>query len=359
MKKHFKLPKPFNNENRIIIIAAGVIAITIPTVILATLLSKKANKETFVSETEVVASAEFISETESKAETQTETESKADTTKKPDVVKPVGTTKPVEKETNAPVVPKDPPVNNIGNNLHLIDVPYINQRDKYPTGCESISAVMALQFSGYFITPETFIDNYLPKGRTPVKDENNQYYGDDPRECFLGDPYQVSGWGCYAPVIEKSMNEIINHSKNRVVNLSGTSIERLCQKYIDNNIPVIIWATQNMQQPKNGKTWLVYDSGESFTWISGNHCLLLVGYDDNYYYFNDPLQAKNYYYERAVVESRYASLGCQALAIIKVTSPPTTETTTETTTEDSEETTESTATQESTEAKDTTIKKRQ
>ena len=35
-----------------------------------------------------------------------------------------------------------------------VDAPFIDQRDKYPTGCESVTAVMALQYAGVEITVE-------------------------------------------------------------------------------------------------------------------------------------------------------------------------------------------------------------
>ena len=40
----------------------------------------------------------------------------------------------------------------------VLDAPFIDQREKYPTGCESVSAVMALQYAGVDITVEEFID---------------------------------------------------------------------------------------------------------------------------------------------------------------------------------------------------------
>lgn len=36
--------------------------------------------------------------------------------------------------------------------MHKIEVPYIDQSVKYPTGCESVSAVMLLKYLGYEIT---------------------------------------------------------------------------------------------------------------------------------------------------------------------------------------------------------------
>src|SRR5699024_6882351 len=44
------------------------------------------------------------------------------------------------------------------------DVPHIYQYDSYPTGCESVSAVCALRYSGVDITVDDFIDQYLVKG---------------------------------------------------------------------------------------------------------------------------------------------------------------------------------------------------
>lgn len=68
---------------------------------------------------------------------------------------------------------------------------------------------MALQYLGISISPETFIDNYLDKGRTPYSDESGNLFGDDPRKVFLGDPYSKNGWGCWAPVIENAVNKFI------------------------------------------------------------------------------------------------------------------------------------------------------
>ena len=48
-----------------------------------------------------------------------------------------------------------------------LDAPFIDQREKYPTGCESVTAVMALQYAGVDVTVEEFIDGYLPQGEAP------------------------------------------------------------------------------------------------------------------------------------------------------------------------------------------------
>lgn len=202
--------------------------------------------------------------------------------------------------------------------IKLLNVPYINQRSKYPTGCESISAVMALNFAGYDITPEDFIDNYLPQSPTPYIDENGRLYGYNPSRCFLGSPYSAGGWGCYYPVIGRCLNKIVDTSRHDVVNLHNVPLNELTG-YIDKGTPVIIWATQSMNKPKKSQTWTLVDDDRSFTWVSPNHCLLLVGYDSGGYYFNDPLTHKNCRYPADIVEKRYKSMGKQALAIVENT----------------------------------------
>ena len=220
--------------------------------------------------------------------------------------------KPIDKQIQEEITNYEQPVNTPP--IKLLDVPYINQNAKYPSGCESVSAVMALNYAGYGITPEEFIDNYLPKASAPYI-ENGKCFGYNPSKVFLGDPYSKKGWGCYSPVIWRCLNQIIDKSNHDVVNLHNATLGELCF-YIDNDTPVIIWATQGMSRPKKSQSWTIIDSDRAFTWVSPNHCLLLVGYDDTGYYFNDPLTHKNCRYPADIVEKRYNSMGKQAIAIV-------------------------------------------
>lgn len=80
--------------------------------------------------------------------------------------------------------------------MHKITVPYIDQSIKYPTGCESVSAVMLLRFLGYDITVDEFIENGLECRDMEWRD--GVLYGPDPNECFCGNPYDEDGFGIYA-----------------------------------------------------------------------------------------------------------------------------------------------------------------
>lgn len=321
------------------IIAAAVLVVAIAVGVSAFFNVKNKRAQTsFESVTETVLS-ESTEETVSESDTQPiETESQTETKKSEPKVKPVGTTKPVEKETEKFKDNGSNKVNKGDPTLKLLNVPYINQMPTFPAGCEAVSTVMALKYFGYNISPETYINNCLPQGKRPFTDETGQLFGDDPNECFLGSPYDKWGWGCYAPVITKGVNKVIDHSKHKVVNVSGSSMSTLCSKYIDNDIPVIIWASQGMAPMHVSKTWYTLSHDGQVSWMTPNHCLLLVGYDSTNYYFNDPLTSKNHAFRRSLVESRYAQNHSQAVVIMPVTpettAAPTTksETTTEKTT---------------------------
>lgn len=275
-----------------------------------------------------------VSETTT-ATTETQTATTTETTTKKPAPKPVGTTEAVTREE--PALPeKTTPAPSQNRPTKCLNVPFIDQRKKYPTGCESVAAVMAMRYYGMPISVETFIDKYLPKGKTPVRDANGDYFGDDPRKVFLGNPYSDLGWGCYAPVIVNAVNRYIDKYKYSVKAVYGVSLDALCKQYIDKGVPVLIWATQNMKKAEPGKTWYITGTDETFTWIRPMHCLLLVGYDASGYYFNDSLQGKNFRYSKSSVQAAYKALGMQAVIIsdtpaLTTTKPePTTEPETET-----------------------------
>ena len=169
----------------------------------------------------------------------------------------------------------------------LLNVPYINQRMDYPTGCESVSAVMALQYAGVDITVDTFIDDCLDTGERPAY-EDGVRYGCDPWEAFPGDPRSSSGYGCFSPVIERALRRAVGTQPYTVESLNGLTLDELCGRYVQKGVPVIVWATIDMAAPKPGSTWIVRDTGRLIQWMTPMHCLLLVGYDEKNYYFNDP-----------------------------------------------------------------------
>ena len=198
-----------------------------------------------------------------------------------------------------------------------IDVPYISQRGEYPTGCELVSASMLLKFYGFEISAGELIEkDYIKHMELEYDDKEDKIYCADPNDSFIGNPCDESGYGCYSGALRNGLEKYLENEYFDAVNLSGISLNDLCIEYIDFGEPVLIWASINMIPTKeNEKSWIIKETGKEFKWLANEHCLVLVGYDDEYYYFNDPLKGSAVSYEREVVEQRYKELGCQAITI--------------------------------------------
>lgn len=193
----------------------------------------------------------------------------------------------------------------------VIDVPLISQEEcGYQTGCELVSGAMVLNYYGQEVTPQDLYE-VIPK---TLSLQNADGTGADPRQVFIGDPQAIGGYGCYADPLVYAMNQLFEEEWH-AVNISGTSLTKLEEGYLAKGTPVIIWTTIHMMEPGQGNRWTLAD-GTEFQWIAGEHCLVLVGADENYYYFNDPNRAGEVVgYERTTVEERYRQLGRQAIIV--------------------------------------------
>lgn len=197
-----------------------------------------------------------------------------------------------------------------------LDVPWIDQREDFPTGCESCCAAMALQFAGVECSVDTFIDEYLLTGTAPHQTEDGTLVGCDPREKFPGDPRTEGGWGCYAPVIEKALHEALSdHDDLAVYDLSGASLESVCRQSVELGRPAILWVTIDMEPPQVSDRFYLEESGELFSWLYPMHCVVLTGKTEDGYYCNDPMRGKNSFYEKNAVEAAFEGLGRQALVV--------------------------------------------
>ena len=191
-----------------------------------------------------------------------------------------------------------------------------------PTGCESVSTVMVLNHLGVEITPEAFIDNYLPCGE--FYRQGDTVYGPDPHQVFAGNPYERNSLGCFPQVIIKALENMQGcHYPGMdsivVQDLSGTSLEKLASKYIANDIPVLLWVTMGMEPSYEGMRYYLTD-GSLYTWRAGEHCMVLCGYDETTYYLMDPLtDGEMVCFPKETVETRYEEMGQLAVVIDKLT----------------------------------------
>ena len=193
----------------------------------------------------------------------------------------------------------------------MLDVPVICQYPEFPTGCESATAVMVLRYYDADITATEFARNWL-ECDDDFYWSDNVLYGPDPDEVFVGTPFSKSSYGCFVQPIVNAVND--NSLECTAEKITGKSLNELCEEYINRNKPLLIWATMGMKASKNGRTWR-FDDGSEFTWIAGEHCLVLVGYNEDCYFLNDPQTGETASYAKDIAEQRFAELGSQAVYI--------------------------------------------
>lgn len=255
------------------------------------IISDKVDSDS-VSDDEADEPTEKITENPTEAETQEQTEAPQTTKKKSD-----------KKKSDYKAA-------------DCIEVPYISQ-EKYPTGCELVSATMLLSYYGFEVEPLHLIDEGYLKA-VDVERKNGKLYGGDPNKVFVGNPSKNTGFGCYSPALKKALEKFLEDDFFDVYLLDDMSLPDICSQYIDLDEPVIIWATIDMKptEKMENTTWIIDDSGTEFSWLSNEHCMVLVGYDSEYYYIHDPQRGAFTPYKKKDVEKRYDEIGRQAISLM-------------------------------------------
>ena len=208
-----------------------------------------------------------------------------------------------------------------GGGMKQLPVPFIGQGHSLPTGCESVSAAMALQYLGFSVTAEDFARDHLPSAPF-YRDTGGVWHGPDPRRAFVGDPHDPDALGCWAPAIKSGMSRFLAGLARdkagiyRVKNETGAELGYLCRRYIDRGIPVLIWISIDLRPTVNGPWYRTEPEGQPFMWISNEHCVVLSGYDREHYICCDPWEDRGVVrYPRETVWQRHRELGMQAVAV--------------------------------------------
>jgi uncharacterized protein YvpB len=166
----------------------------------------------------------------------------------------------------------------------MLSAPVISQYPELKSGCEITTLAMMLQFYGIKkskldLLPEMQYDN------TTVKLDSNKkiiYWG-NPNLGFVGDVTgRTIGFGIYHTALLALLKKYIPTA----IDLTGKPFEVLEDK-IAEGIPVEVWTTIKFQESVD---WIEWDTsiGPLRTTFS-EHAVLLVGYDKDNVYVNDPL----------------------------------------------------------------------
>ncbi|BED92521.1 MAG: hypothetical protein RsTaC01_0268 [Candidatus Paraimprobicoccus trichonymphae] len=221
------------------------------------------------------------------------------------------------------------------SNPRIISIPYNTNQDGIVFGCEAVSATMVLRFYGYYIDEFDFTDNYLIQRDFSYSDDSRICEGSDPNYAYPGNSYKDTGlnqgFGIFGSGLTASLNKFFDKNEKLHIakNTTGMSLKDLITNYIDKGKPVIFWATMGMKKSSEGKSWIInftdenspYKEGDEYTWYRCEHCLVLVGYDEEYYYFNDSLNEDILTkYEKKLVEQRFLEMGKNSVVVLPVKS---------------------------------------
>jgi uncharacterized protein YvpB len=165
----------------------------------------------------------------------------------------------------------------------MITAPIISQYPELRSGCEITTLAMMLQFYGIKKTKLDLVPE-MKYDKTAYKlDSNNRISSwGNPNIGFVGDiTGQGKGFGIYHTALIVLLKKYIPTA----VDMTGESFEALEDK-IAEGIPVEVWTTIKYQ---DSVQWMEWETsiGPIRTTFS-EHAVLLVGYDKENVYVNDP-----------------------------------------------------------------------
>ncbi|WP_376745628.1 C39 family peptidase [Paenibacillus sedimenti] len=193
----------------------------------------------------------------------------------------------------------------------LLDIPIIKQNPELKYGCEVTSLAMVLKHAGVK-TDKLKLADELPKDEDPVKKTKS---GDitrwgNPDHGFVGDiTGKTAGYAVYAGPLEKLMMQYL---PNRTVNLTRKSFDEVLAQ-LKKEKPVILWTTGDYKLPDRWESWK--HGNEEIKTPLDLHAVVLVGFDQEHIYVNDPLTGKKAHKTKkdSFLES-WKALGQQALS---------------------------------------------
>lgn len=189
-----------------------------------------------------------------------------------------------------------------------LDVPWISQNPELPRGCEVTSLSMVLRHAG------VDADKLVLAGQVEkVPYTTNDLHG-NPYDGFVGDMYTFSkpGLGVYHGPVARLAERYL---PGRVLDLTGGDFDDILAQQIGKKRPVwiITNATFKKLPASQFETWKTSSGDLAITWHE--HSVVITGYDPNYVYINDPLDArKNKKLPREDFREAWEQMGRQAIS---------------------------------------------
>lgn len=165
----------------------------------------------------------------------------------------------------------------------LLKAPVINQYPELPSGCEITSLAMLLGYAGFDKTKLELYEE-MPKDQTPIVYDNkgNIKFWGNPNTGYVGDATpRAKGFG----IFHEGLYPMLQSYIPTAIDLTRESFDKY-EEQIAKGYPVLVWTTIDFKVPQK---WVVWDSPQGLVKTTfKEHAVLLVGYDEEHVYVNDP-----------------------------------------------------------------------
>nr|WP_263314925.1 C39 family peptidase [Mammaliicoccus sp. Marseille-Q6498] len=156
-------------------------------------------------------------------------------------------------------------------------------------GCEGTASSMLLNYYNKKVNATTIMKNW------PTHSNN-------PHKGYVGNHFLIK-FGYHQTIFPNVLAKFLQKYDEDIVDGTGTTLDEL-EHIIDKGNPVLIYHTTLGQKPI-WKTFKIEKKRKKF--VTNIHVTLLVGYDENYYFYIDPLwkQFKNKLFFPALWPSKF------------------------------------------------------
>jgi uncharacterized protein YvpB len=168
----------------------------------------------------------------------------------------------------------------------MLEAPLIQQFPELPSGCEVTSLAMMLQYAGINKDKMSLASEMK---RDPTRYRRNSsssiiFWG-NPNTGFVG---EVNGKDLGYGIYHSPLFELLKKYIPAADDLTGKPFADL-ERRVAEDIPVLVWTTKSYTVPDD---WTQWDSPAGpVTATFSEHAVLLVGFDPNSVYINDPKAA--------------------------------------------------------------------
>ena len=196
----------------------------------------------------------------------------------------------------------------------MLEVNCVYQQPELPNGCEAASLAAVLNYLSFPASKTELADGYIPSGE--IYYENGVAYSPDPRQTYVGNPRDNSGFYILAPGLAAGANVYLaaQGSGYTARDISGAGERQLIDQ-LQAGRPVIVWTTMYYTDAQYADlTWVIDGTGERYTPYSNRHCRVLFGVEGENFYLADPIFGVQVVNRETVMDS-YQALGGQAVVI--------------------------------------------